>query len=206
MSIIHYLTEHWIEILGTLTGVVYLYQELKASIYMWVTGIIMPAISLYVYYNAGLYADFGINIYYLLAAVYGYMVWRFGKKKDGKPISISFTPRRKYWQLILCFTASFIAIGFLLQKYTDSNVPWWDSFTTALSIVGMWMLARKWIEQWWAWIAVDAVCTGLYVYKDIPFYAALYGLYTIIAVYGYFKWKKLMIASSSPQVTIQATP
>ena len=83
-------------------------------------------------------------------------------------------------------------IAWLLINFTDSNVPWLDSFTTALSIVGMWMLARKYVEQWWAWIGVDAVSTGLYIYKGLDFTAALYGLYTIIAIFGYFKWKKLM--------------
>ena len=72
------------------------------------------------------------------------------------------------------------------------NVPWLDSFTTALSIVGMWMLARKYIEQWFAWILVDIVCCGLYIYKDLYFTSALYGLYSIIAIFGYFKWKKIM--------------
>lgn len=191
---IQYLLDNWLEILGTATGIIYLYQELKASIYMWVTGIIMPAISIFVYYQAGLYADFGINVYYLFAALYGFAIWQFGKKKNEKTLPITRTPKRKYWQLTLCFILSFILIGFVLQCYTDSSVPWWDSFTTALSIVGMWMLARKWLEQWWAWVAVDAVSAFLYVYKGIYFYAALYALYTIIAIYGYFKWKRLMTA------------
>ena len=188
---------------------------------MWVTGIIMPAISIFVYYDAGLYADFGINIYYCIAAIYGFLVWQFsGKfsrffnrkraKNDGeerffnkeetkndvketkKSLPITRTPRRKYGQLTLCFVLCFILIGITLNRYTDSTVPWWDSFTTSLSIVGMWMLARKWIEQWWVWVAVDAVSTFLYIYKGIYFYAALYGIYTIIAIYGYFKWKRLM--------------
>lgn len=201
-----YLRDNWIEILGTLCGVVYLYQELKASIWMWLTGIIMPVISLFVYYEAGLYADFGINIYYLIAAVYGFLVWQFGKKKDQAELPITHTPRGKYWLLTLTFILCFVAIGFLLQAYTDSTVPWWDSFTTALSIVGMWMLARKWLEQWWTWVAVDAVSSALYIYKGIYFYAALYGLYTLIATYGYFKWKQLMTQSSSQQVTTPPTP
>lgn len=70
--------------------------------------------------------------------------------------------------------------------------PWLDSFTTALSIVGMWMLARKYVEQWWAWIVVDIVSAGLYVYKDLNFTAGLYALYTIIAIFGYLKWKRMM--------------
>ena len=67
-----------------------------------------------------------------------------------------------------------------------------------MSIVGMWMLARKWIEQWWTWIIVDGVCFGLYIYKGIYFYAALYGFYTIVAVYGYYKWKRMMGAAHRP--------
>ena len=201
-----YLRDNWIEILGTICGVVYLYQELKASIWMWLTGIIMPALSLFVYYETGLYADFGINVYYLFASVYGFFVWQFGKKKDQAERPITHTPHHKYWLLTLTFTLCFVAIGFLLQAYTDSTVPWWDSFTTALSIVGMWMLARKWLEQWWTWVAVDAVSSAIYIYKGIYFYAALYGLYTLIAIYGYFKWKQLMTQSSSQQVTTPPTP
>ncbi|MCH5176267.1 MAG: nicotinamide mononucleotide transporter [Prevotellaceae bacterium] len=189
-----YILDNWLEVLGTVTGIIYLYQELKASIYMWVTGIIMPAISIFVYYEAGLYADLGINIYYCIAAIYGFLVWQFGKKKEEKSLPITRTPRRKYGQLTLCFVLCFVLIGIALTRYTDSTVPWWDSFTTSLSVVGMWMLARKWIEQWWVWVAVDAVSTFLYIYKGIYFYAALYGIYTIIAIYGYFKWKRLMTA------------
>ena len=69
---------------------------------------------------------------------------------------------------------------------------WFDSFTTALSIVGMWMLAHKYLEQWLAWIAVDVVSSGLYVYKELYFTAVLYAVYAIIAIFGYIKWKQLM--------------
>ena len=71
--------------------------------------------------------------------------------------------------LFLVFVVSFLGIAWILIAYTDSNVPWLDSFTTALSIVGMWMLARKYVEQWFAWILVDIVCCGLYIYKDLYF-------------------------------------
>ncbi|MBP5479439.1 MAG: nicotinamide mononucleotide transporter, partial [Bacteroidaceae bacterium] len=73
---IDFITTHWLEILGTLVGLVYLWLELKANKYMWIAGIIMPAISIFVYYDAGLYADLGINVYYLGAAIYGYVLWQ----------------------------------------------------------------------------------------------------------------------------------
>ena len=85
-----------------------------------------------------------------------------------------------------------IVITWLLVNYTDSTVPIADSFTTALSIVGMWMLARKYIEQWWVWCVVDVTSSALYVYKGLYFTAILYALYAIIAIFGYLKWKTLM--------------
>ena len=166
----------------------------------------MPAIYIFVYYNAGLYADFGINIYYLGAAIYGWMMWKYGAflrrtilKKTAANIEnlqqqppITRMPLHYLLPLTAVFAATFAGIAWILINFTDSNVPLLDSFTTALSIIGMWMLARKYVEQWWAWIGVDAVSAGLYVYKGLDFTAALYALYTIIAIFGYFKWKKMM--------------
>ena len=197
---------NFLEIFGTIVGLIYLWLEYRANIYLWIAGIVMPAIYIFVYYKAGLYADFGINIYYLIAAIYGWFFWMWGhRKKKGqlttadastgdtpKDLPIVHTPGKYYLPLFLVFVVSFLGIAWILIEYTDSNVPWLDSFTTALSIVGMWMLARKYVEQWFAWILVDIVCCGLYIYKDLYFTFALYGLYSIIAIFGYFKWKKLM--------------
>ena len=88
-------------------------------------------------------------------------------------------------------------IYFVLSRFTNSNVPIADAFTTAFSIVGIWALARKYLEQWLVWIVVDAVTCALYFYKGIPFKASLYGLYVIIALFGYFKWKRMMENNSS---------
>lgn len=194
--------EQTLEIIGTLVGLLYLWLEYRASIYLWIAGIIMPAIYIFVYYNAGLYADFGINIYYLGAAVYGWVMWKYGSfvrqkilKRETKQcfnVPITHLPLRYLLPLAAALVATFILIAWILIEFTDSNVPLLDSFTTALSIIGMWMLARKYVEQWWAWIGVDAVSAGLYVYKGLYFTAFLYGLYTIVAIFGYFKWKKMM--------------
>lgn len=198
--------EHTLEIIGTLVGLIYLWLEYRASIYLWIAGIIMPAIYIFVYYDAGLYADFGINIYYLGAAIYGWMMWKYGtflrrkllrkeKATQQEELPITRMPLRYLLPLSAVLIIALLGIAWILIEFTDSNVPWLDSFTTALSIVGMWMLARKYVEQWWAWIAVDAVSAGLYIYKGLDFTAGLYALYTIIAIFGYFKWKKMMVIS-----------
>ena len=131
------------------------------------------------------------------------MMWKYGsfvrqklhlhiKKEGQQELLITRMPMKYYPPLGIVFAVTFVGIAWILIRFTNSNVPWLDSFTTALSIVGMWMLARKYVEQWWAWIVVDIVSAGLYVYKDLNFTAGLYALYTIIAIFGYFKWKRMM--------------
>lgn len=185
---------NYLEILGTVFGLLYLWLEYKASIHLWIVGIIMPAIYIFVYYEAGLYADFGINIYYLVVAVYGYIGWKygFGKKKEAVELPISRVPLKVDMPLVIVFAVLWWLIYYVLANFTNSNVPVWDSFTNALSIVAMWMLARKYVEQWLLWIVVDAVSCGLYVYKDLYFTSGLYGLYAIIAIFGYRSWLKRM--------------
>ena len=180
-----------IEILGTLVGIVYLYWEYKASHRVWYAGVVMPALSLWVYWQAGLYADFGINVYYLFAAFYGLWSWK-RDQGDRQYAPITSMPLKMYWPMGTMFGVCFLAIGWLLENYTPSTVPWWDSFTTALSVVGLWMLARKWVQQWVPWIVVDIVSAGLYVYKGIYFYAVLYAAYAAVAIMGYFAWRKKM--------------
>lgn len=182
-----------LELAGAVIGLVYLWLEYKASIYLWIAGVIMPAIYLVVYYRAGLYADFGINIYYLIIALYGWGMWKYGNKpSEKKELPITATPLKSLPRMMLTFVTSFIVIALILIRFTDSDVPWLDSFTTALSFIGMWMLARKYLEQWLVWIVVDVVCCGLYIYKELYFTSILYGLYAIIAIFGYYKWKKMM--------------
>lgn len=181
----------WLEITGTVVGLLYLWFEYRASIWLWAAGIVMPALSLLVYYRAGLYADFGINIYYLLAGLYGWFMWLRGTsgKRD---LPVIHTPVKQVLPLTLISAGLLFVIAWILICFTDSNVPWLDSLTTALSIIAMWMLAYKQAEQWLVWIVVDAISCGLYFYKGLPFYAVLYGLYTIIAFFGYFKWLQMI--------------
>lgn len=182
---------NYLELAGILVGLVYIWLEYKANIWLWLAGIVMPAIYIFVYYDSGFYADMAINIYYLVAGIYGWLIWKI-KGDQNNDLPISRTPRRYILPLVLVTTVAFAIIAFILLRFTDSEVPYGDSFTTALSIVGLWMLARKYVEQWVVWIVVDLVCAVLYVYKGLYMTGALYLLYTVIAVAGYFKWIKLM--------------
>lgn len=223
---------HWLDIVTTILGLIYLVLEYRASIALWVVGIVMPAMDIYLYWSHGLYGDAGMAVYYTLAAIYGYAVWKFGAKwkrmlkrkasgaagsdkaldtddsdkavdaagsdkavdaagGSSEELPITFFPRRLILRTLGFFLLAWAATYYVLVAYTNSTVPLLDAFTNALSFVGLWALARKYVEQWLFWIAVDVVCCYLYVVKGIPFKAGLYGLYVVIAVMGYIKWKGL---------------
>lgn len=188
-----FITAHWLDILSTIVGLIYIALEYRASIALWIVGIIMPAIDIYLFWSVGLYADFGMAIYYTLAAIYGYAVWKFGgKKHDGSKAELPITHIRRNQILpaAMVFVGAWGIIYWILVSFTNSDVPVTDSFINALSFIGLWALARKYLEQWIIWIVVDVISCALYAYKGIPFKGALYGLYVVIAVMGYYKWKR----------------
>lgn len=200
-----FITSHGLDIITTILGLIYILLEYRASIYLWLVGILMPALDIWLYWSHGLYGDTGMAVYYTVAAIYGYAIWKWGKKNKQKAatrsesantaeeeLPITHMKAKLYIPTITFFLIAWAATYYILVTYTNSTVPVLDGFTNALSFVGLWALARKYIEQWFFWIIVDAVCCYLYIGKGIPFKAGLYGLYVIIAIAGYFKWRKMM--------------
>ena len=196
----------YLDITTTILGLLYILLEVRGSWLMWLVGFIMQALGIILYFNSGLYADCAMEFYYILMTIYGFIVWKtgwklFGKKrKDNIPKTeqpITRFPRRLILPWIIAIAAIWALIYWILVSYTDSTVPLADSFTTALSIVGIWALAHKYLEQWFIWIAVDIVTSALYYYKGLPFKASLYALYVIIAIFGYFNWRRKTINYSN---------
>ena len=203
---------HWLDIVTTVLGLAYILLEYRASLWMWVVGFAMQVLGIVLYYQKGLYADCGMEFYYLSMTIYGYWKWVRGNQRDrsfdtsadssdSQPpnlggLEITHIPLR----LLACWSVIMVAVWtliyWLLVTYTNSNVPLADSFTTALSLVGIWALAHKYLEQWFIWIAVDVVTSVLYFYKDIPFKASLYALYVVIAIFGYMKWRRMMTSDA----------
>lgn len=179
-----------LQIVGVVLGLLYLWLEYRADIRLWIVGLIMPVVHGTLYYNSGLYADASMQVYYILAGLYGWLVWHNAPKRKSHAAAIGHTPPDLIPMLLTVYAFAHVGIYFLLVHFTNSSVPFWDSMTTAMSIVALWMLSRKYVEQWLVWLVVDVVCVGLYVYKGIPFTAGLYALYSALAVVGYLRWRK----------------
>lgn len=191
-----FILAHGLDIFTTILGLVYIWLEYRASILLWIVGIIMPALDIWLYASHGLYGDSGMAAYYTIAAIYGYAIWKFGKKngqRKGEVLPITHMRKKLLIPATIFFFAAWAITYWILKSYTDSNVPVLDSFTNAMSFVGLWALARKYVEQWLFWIFVDAISCYLYIYKGLPFKALLYGLYVCIAIAGYYKWRKSAI-------------
>lgn len=191
-----FLTNHGLDLLTTLLGLAYILFEYRASRWMWAVGALMQSLGIVLYYQKGLYADCGMEFYYLAMTLYGYLCWTRRSKNahssadDHTPIT--HIPPRKALLMAGIALAAWAVIYYLLTHYTDSQVALADAFTTAVSIVGIWALAHKHLEQWFVWIVVDVVTCALYWYKDLPFKASLYALYVLIAIMGYRNWRRKM--------------
>lgn len=158
---------------------------------LWVIGFMSSAFYVYIFFHVKFYADMGLNVYYLLVSIYGWIVWsKKSEKQEKKIVPIIRLNLPAAIKLTIVTGVLFCVMSFILSRYTDSPVPHGDAFTTALSVVATWMLAHKILEQWWVWIFVNIFSAGLYVWRDLHLTAFLFCCYAIASVIGYYKWMK----------------
>jgi nicotinamide mononucleotide transporter len=190
-QVLLWISNNYIELLGLIFGLLYILLSIKQNIWCWPVGFITSALYIYVFFVTKFYADMGLQVYYLIVSVYGWSHWMFGaKSKKQDDLKISKTNIKLAIYLFLATLILFIIISYILVNYTDSEIPYWDAFTTAASFVATWMLARKIIEHWIIWIVVDSVSLGLYIYKELYPTVILFAVYTVLAILGYIEWKK----------------
>jgi len=158
------------------------------NILLYPAGIISSAISMYVLAHAGLYAECGLNGYYVIMSIYGW--WHWSGKKNSPPVRISYCTRKEWWITLGFVVLAFLALAFILARYTPSSVPLWDAFVTATAWVGTWLLARRKIENWILLNISNAVAIPLLLYKQLPLFALLTAFLFGIALQGYFSWRK----------------
>ncbi|MCF8332335.1 MAG: nicotinamide riboside transporter PnuC [Bacteroidales bacterium] len=193
-AIIEYISGNYIELLAMALGLVSIVLQIKQNLWLWPVNIVMTSLYIIVFLNAKFYADMTLQIYYVIMSIYGWIYWYTGRKKlkHRKKLPIKRTGSSLWPVLAILSVLLFIGISYILVNFTDSPVPYGDAFTTALSFVATWMLARKLIEHWIIWIVVDAVSVGLYIYKGLYPTMVLFIVLTVLAFKGYFEWKNEM--------------
>ena len=187
----------WIEWVGFVTALIYLYFSVNQKIWLWPMGILTSAFYMVVFFDARLYADMGLQLYYFVVSIVGWVMWKSRQKQEHKQkTSIVKIDNRDFLSLAIAFVALYFLLSYMLLKLPEqlglaaSDLPYWDAFTTAASFVATWMLAKKMIDQWIVWIIVDFVAMGMYIYKGLYITAFLFFVYTVIAIWGYVSWLK----------------
>lgn len=192
ISVYQWALANWIEVCGMLSGFIYLWFSVKQSIWTWPIGILSSLLYIVVFFNARFYAGMGLQFYYFFISIYGWWSWMHPNSgtANGKELQISRTDKKLWIAIIVACVFLFVVTALFLRNFTDSPIPYWDSFTTSLSIVASWMLAKKKFEHWMFWILIDSVSIVLYIFRDLYPTSILFIGYNIMAVVGYFEWQK----------------
>jgi len=185
---------HIIEIFGAVTGIIYVFLEIKQNIWLWPVGIATSVTYIYVFRENGFYADMLLQVYYLVISVYGWWAWTHGKQQEealNSDLRISrIDLKTAVWTS--AFTAIIFAVmWYVLDRWTDSPVPVWDAVITTLSVIATWMLTRKILEQWHVWIVANAIAILVYILKGMYPTVILFIVYFVMAIAGLFEWRRV---------------
>ncbi len=185
-----------LEIIAVIFGLLSVWYAKKANILVYPTGIISVLIYVYICFFALLYADMGINFFYFVMSVYGWYNWtRKGPKR--KVIRISWnTPTQQWVAIAATVVAYFVIFGLIWvfkrddAAYMNSYIPYVDSFTTSIFLIGMLLMARKKVENWIYWIIGNIVSIPLYFVKGLVFTSFQYSVFLVLAIMGYVEWRR----------------
>jgi nicotinamide mononucleotide transporter len=178
-----------LEISGVISGIGCVYLAARNNIWSWPLAIISVSLYIIIFYDAKLYADTGLQVYFLITNIYGWYFWSRKSEMD-KKVPVSFANGKLILLSLIAIVIFTLLLGTFLYKGTDAAFPYIDSFCTACSLVAQLFLARKIIENWLIWIFVDIIYIGVYMIKDLHLTAGMYALYVLIAAMGYINWKK----------------
>lgn len=184
-----WLANNWIELTASVLGVAYVFLALKQKVLCWPVGIVNVGMYIYVFFQARLYGDMALQAFYLVMGFYGWYRWSFGKNSGEEKLPIVRIKRRTGIVLAILTAISTIIFGIILTA-SSSSIPYWDGATTALGLAATWMTARKHLENWLVWVFTDLLCTGIYIYKELHMTSVLYFVLAIVAIFGWYEWKK----------------
>ncbi|MEV0896664.1 nicotinamide riboside transporter PnuC [Actinoplanes sp. NPDC049802] len=187
----------WAEVLGFLTGLVNVGLLVRRHILNWPLGILNVLLLMVVFWSAGLYADAGLQIVYVVLGFYGWWAWLYGGQ-DRTALEVRSTTRSEWIGLAVAGTLLTAALWLFLDRLTGSTVPLADALTTALSLLATYGQTRKLVESWWIWIVADLIYIPLYGYKDLWLTAILYVAFLILCVFGLRSWRAALRVRTGP--------
>ena len=180
----------WLELVAVVIALAMVGCNIREIHWAWPLAAISSALYFAVFWRSKLYGDAALQVSFATVALWGWLQWLRGVRADGSALRVARLPRRGQVLAIAACALLWPATGLFLKTYTDTDVPWWDAFPTAVSLVGQFLLGRKYIENWAVWIVVNVVSVGLFAYKGLWLTVGLYLVFIALSVVGWRAWQR----------------
>ena len=179
-----------VEIIGAVLALIYIILEIKQKWFFWIIGIISSSFYVYIFFQAGLFAESGLNFYYILMSFYGLYCWKFSSSESSENRNIHHIKNSTVF-LLLFFSIIFFGLFLLiLHQFPNSQMLLPDALIAVLSIIATWMVAKKIVECWYIWIFVNIFATCFYIHQKLYPTAILFTVYSILSFVGLIEWRK----------------
>jgi nicotinamide mononucleotide transporter len=180
----------WLEIAAVVIALAMVGCNIREIHWGWPLAIVSSLMYFALFWRSKLYGDASLQIFFVIVAFWGWYQWLRGHRADGSSLHVARLSRRGLALAVAACALLWPATGLFLKTFTDTDVPWWDAFPTAVSLVGQFLLGRKFIENWAVWIAVNVVSVGLFAYKALWLTVGLYGVFIALSVIGWRAWQR----------------
>lgn len=187
----------WLEIVAFVLALAMVVLNMRVNPVAWPLAIASSLLYFALFWNSRLYGDASLQIFFAIVALWGWWQWLRGTQADGGALRVRAMGRHGRLWLIAVLALAWPATGLFLKSFTNTDVPWWDAFPTAASVIGQWLLGRKYLENWLAWIVVNLVSVGLFAYKGLWLTTLLYSLFIAMSFIGWRAWRRLMVPAAA---------
>ncbi len=177
-----------LELVSVVFGLAYVVLAARENVWCWPAALVNTATAIILFWDASLLMESGLNVFYLVIAVYGWWQWLHGGSGKSE-LAISTWPLRYHASAMAVILLLTLSSGYALNSSSSAALPYLDSFTTWSAVIGTWMVTQKILENWLYWIVIDAASIYLYLDRGLYLYALLFALFTVVAVYGYMQWR-----------------
>ena len=181
----------WLELIGCVLAIVMVVFNMRVNPIAWPLAIVSSLLFFALFWNSGLYGEAALQIVFAVLAGWGWWQWLMGHEESGASLRVRHLRPSTRVKAIVALALAWPATALFLGAFTNSDVPWWDAFPTAASLVGQWLLGRKYVENWPTWVAVNVVSVGLFAYKGLWFTTALYLVFVAMSFSGWRAWRQL---------------
>ena len=187
----------WLEVIAFCLSVARVGFNIRVHPLAWPLAIVSSLMYWALFWNSRLYGDATLQLFFAAMGAWGWWQWVRGTQRDGRRLQVRALSPSGRWAALGALALGWPLVGLFLETWTDTDVPWWDAFPSAASVIGQWLLGRKYLDNWTAWTVVNVVSVALFAYKGLWLTSLLYGLFLGMSVAGWRAWRAQLHAPAT---------